>query len=465
MAVRAAQRESDRHPVTHAGSLPRSPKDYRLAAEAEPDRHSRLRARARSRDGADNALGDAELVACAMAQPDFRDARHGSANRLCSHPGQRRLFYHRADRRGGLSGRALANLLTAGERIQRFWLTATRLGLAMQPALAVLSFAHYGENETAFTADPALQEKSRILASAFRKVFGAGTGRFHFYGSNRPASAKKGCMPLDPAQLARAARERRGRGEAEPGLAAIGAASAVRRSVVAQIERGADEREMRKGLREVAELAPVARDRTPPPAGRHRCAATEDARKVRALPLHALQHQLSASQKLQARKTPSPGGKPSRPRLRAIAQDEAIYRSTRARSPRPCRARADRPAAESQPAASATSSHPAPCCHSSARSCSSRELKPSRADVVMDGLAQRPPAIQRAFELPIPPRFGRRGRAPPRPSSLEKVKCRRVAAHLPNALVRLHPDLLEMLDQIVLRTPAVFRVRSPPLCA
>ncbi len=56
-----------------------------------------------------------------------------AANRLCSHPGQRRLFYHWADRRVGLSGRALANLLAAGERIQRFWLTATRLGLAMQP--------------------------------------------------------------------------------------------------------------------------------------------------------------------------------------------------------------------------------------------------------------------------------------------------------------------------------------------
>jgi molybdopterin/thiamine biosynthesis adenylyltransferase/nitroreductase len=35
-------------------------------------------------------------------------------------------------------------LLQSGERLQRFWLTATRLGLAMQPALAPLCLAHYG---------------------------------------------------------------------------------------------------------------------------------------------------------------------------------------------------------------------------------------------------------------------------------------------------------------------------------
>jgi sulfur-carrier protein adenylyltransferase/sulfurtransferase len=35
------------------------------------------------------------------------------------------------------------SLVRAGERLQRFWLTATHLGLAMQPALAPLCFAYY----------------------------------------------------------------------------------------------------------------------------------------------------------------------------------------------------------------------------------------------------------------------------------------------------------------------------------
>jgi molybdopterin/thiamine biosynthesis adenylyltransferase/nitroreductase len=38
------------------------------------------------------------------------------------------------------------SLLQTGERLQRFWLTATSLGLAVQPALAPLCFVHYGQN-------------------------------------------------------------------------------------------------------------------------------------------------------------------------------------------------------------------------------------------------------------------------------------------------------------------------------
>ncbi len=37
----------------------------------------------------------------------------------------------------------VAQLLRTGQAVQRFWLTATRLGLAMQPCQAVLAFTHY----------------------------------------------------------------------------------------------------------------------------------------------------------------------------------------------------------------------------------------------------------------------------------------------------------------------------------
>jgi nitroreductase len=73
-------------------------------------------------------------------------------------------------------------LLGAGERIQRFWLTATQLGLALQPALAVLIFSHYGQHQPAFTTDIDVREKAKRLAQEFRQVLGAGSEDFVFMG-------------------------------------------------------------------------------------------------------------------------------------------------------------------------------------------------------------------------------------------------------------------------------------------
>ena len=79
-------------------------------------------------------------------------------------------------------GRETEELLNAGICIQRFWLTAARLGLAMQPALAVLIFAHYGQSELPFTADAAVFGKAKRLAREFRRVFAVGTEDFVFMG-------------------------------------------------------------------------------------------------------------------------------------------------------------------------------------------------------------------------------------------------------------------------------------------
>jgi molybdopterin/thiamine biosynthesis adenylyltransferase len=78
--------------------------------------------------------------------------------------------------------RGTEDLLHAGENIQRFWLTATSLGLALQPALAVLIFAHYGQNELPFTVDAAVRSKAKRLASKFQRIFGALTDDFVFMG-------------------------------------------------------------------------------------------------------------------------------------------------------------------------------------------------------------------------------------------------------------------------------------------
>jgi hypothetical protein len=75
-----------------------------------------------------------------------------------------------------------AKLLRTGQQIQRFWLTATKLGLAMQPALAILIFSHYGEHGIPFTTDAALQKKAKEVSDAFVRTFGAGTDSFAFMG-------------------------------------------------------------------------------------------------------------------------------------------------------------------------------------------------------------------------------------------------------------------------------------------
>jgi hypothetical protein len=78
--------------------------------------------------------------------------------------------------------RKTVDLLHAGIHIQRFWLTAARLGLALQPTLAMLAFAHYGESDLPFTADTAVRAKATRLAKVFRSAFGAGPEDFVFMG-------------------------------------------------------------------------------------------------------------------------------------------------------------------------------------------------------------------------------------------------------------------------------------------
>ena len=66
----------------------------------------------------------------------------------------------------------LARLLRTGERLQRFWLTATRLGLAVQPTLATLSFADYGASGYAFTEDKRLLAQAKVLAVRTEAMLG-----------------------------------------------------------------------------------------------------------------------------------------------------------------------------------------------------------------------------------------------------------------------------------------------------
>ena len=69
-----------------------------------------------------------------------------------------------------------------GRGIQRFWLTATRLGLAMQPILATIAFAHYGERHIEFSSERGLLSRAEHLAKTFRHAFGVSPEEVIFIG-------------------------------------------------------------------------------------------------------------------------------------------------------------------------------------------------------------------------------------------------------------------------------------------
>jgi hypothetical protein len=75
-----------------------------------------------------------------------------------------------------LSGRShdpkerVSELLRVGQSVQRFWLTATRLGLAMQPCLAALAFTHYGSTGEAFTISSSGRRLALKLAHRANRV-------------------------------------------------------------------------------------------------------------------------------------------------------------------------------------------------------------------------------------------------------------------------------------------------------
>lgn len=61
-------------------------------------------------------------------------------------------------------------LLAMGGAVQRFWLTLTKLGLAMQPSFAALVFGYHGAHGTAFT-EPGLQKKAQKVTADFTRLY------------------------------------------------------------------------------------------------------------------------------------------------------------------------------------------------------------------------------------------------------------------------------------------------------
>lgn len=72
---------------------------------------------------------------------------------------------HRAQR--------IDDFVEAGRAVQRFWLTATSLGLQMQPQLTPLIFARYVRDGRIFSATPGMQERAANLSRRGAELVGA----------------------------------------------------------------------------------------------------------------------------------------------------------------------------------------------------------------------------------------------------------------------------------------------------
>jgi sulfur-carrier protein adenylyltransferase/sulfurtransferase len=73
-------------------------------------------------------------------------------------------FAFRLQQRPAGQPEQVSQLLRTGQAVQRFWLTAAKLGLVLQPCLATLAFAHYGTTGEAFTVSEPERRKAASLA-------------------------------------------------------------------------------------------------------------------------------------------------------------------------------------------------------------------------------------------------------------------------------------------------------------
>lgn len=64
----------------------------------------------------------------------------------------------------------LQDFLNAGRALQRFWLTATSVGLQLQPEMTPLIFSGYIRNNLTFTAKPDLTRYAQKLADSFEQT-------------------------------------------------------------------------------------------------------------------------------------------------------------------------------------------------------------------------------------------------------------------------------------------------------
>lgn len=101
-----------------------------------------------------------------------------------------------ANRRPG----TIDDYVAAGRAMQRFWLTATQLGLQLQPELTPLIFARYVREKTVFSKTGGMHERARELAAQLDTLIGAQRSECAVFmgriGAGSPAAARSTRRPL-----------------------------------------------------------------------------------------------------------------------------------------------------------------------------------------------------------------------------------------------------------------------------
>jgi len=94
---------------------------------------------------------------------------------------------------------SLDDFIAAGRAVQRFWLTATRLGLQLQPEMTPLIFSRYARERRAFSGSPHAGAAAEAIRRGFERLFGAGAENAVFVGrigAAPPARARSLRQPL-----------------------------------------------------------------------------------------------------------------------------------------------------------------------------------------------------------------------------------------------------------------------------
>ncbi|MBJ7314372.1 nitroreductase family protein [Rugamonas sp. CCM 8940] len=95
---------------------------------------------------------------------------------------------------------SIDDYVAAGRAMQRFWLTATALGLQLQPQMTPLIFARYLREQRPFTANATLQARAAALALRAERLFGRHDWEHAVFmgriGAGRTAEARSLRLPL-----------------------------------------------------------------------------------------------------------------------------------------------------------------------------------------------------------------------------------------------------------------------------
>ena len=89
--------------------------------------------------------------------------------------------------------------VAAGRAVQRFWLTATSMGLGLQPELTPLIFSRYVREERRFSQSAAARKQAQILSTQLNEMLENTTPRAAFMGrigQGAPPWARSLRLPL-----------------------------------------------------------------------------------------------------------------------------------------------------------------------------------------------------------------------------------------------------------------------------